>query len=481
MNRSKTLLVCIIGVAALLRLYQLGTKSLGVDESFSVLLAERSLAQIWRGDLHPPLYHVMLHFVAMIGRSEWLVRLPSALAGIATVPLSYQFLDRLGFPRAGMWAAVLVAVSPLHIHHSQEARMYSFLVLFCTGSLYCLLRMLQTRSTRSAVGHVVFTVLGLYTHNLAWSTVVAGWAVVAVTEGRPLLRWRGFLAAQAAILFCYLPWATGLFHHATSIASSSAGGDWGRACAAGFVAITDFLSGFSYYLQDSSLHTLCLLTVCLSFIVFLRAMTWRQPNRLFHAATLLPFAIPFAMSMALSWKTGMSHSKYFFPAFVPLMWILGLGLERMQRRRSAALPVYLGMVLILTAASYWKYYGPDQAGRDPWRNISAYIERHWQQGDIAVFNGPYSFYPFAYYTHGSLHWEGMPKTIPPSMQTVAADFGRTEIQRVHRVFLVISPGSQMGIDPRNHVLQWLKENARCDTTKHFGAITLYSFGVRKPS
>ncbi|PIY47761.1 MAG: hypothetical protein COZ05_04670, partial [Armatimonadetes bacterium CG_4_10_14_3_um_filter_59_10] len=81
MNRSKTLLVCIIGVAALLRLYQLGTKSLGVDESFSVLLAERSLAQIWRGDLHPPLYHVMLHFVAMIGRSEWLVRLPSALAG----------------------------------------------------------------------------------------------------------------------------------------------------------------------------------------------------------------------------------------------------------------------------------------------------------------------------------------------------------------------------------------------------------------
>jgi len=326
-------------------------------------------------------------------------------------------------------------------------------------------------------GYVLFTVLAVYTHNLAWTVVVTEWAIFVRQRWACSRFKQTFLKAQCLIMVLFVPWLGGLWHHVQSITPHTRGGDWSRAAAAAFVAIANFLSGFWYYLQASSLHALCLLTVCVAAVIFFCSFTSDAEKRPQQTVMLLSFSIPFAMSTALSWRTGMNHSKYFFPAFVPLMWIMGCGLERLRERRSPLLPVYLAMLFLLTAASYQRYYGPEQAGRDPWREISAHIARQWQEDDLAVFNGPFSFYPFVYYTHGALRWVGMPQTTPPSLNTVEQDFRRIGIGEVHHIFLVNSPGSQLGIDPRNTVLQWLRENTLLSYERAYGAIQLYCFTV----
>lgn len=121
-------------MAAVLRLYRLGAQSLWVDEVFTWYSAEVGaklrLAHLLE-NVHGPLYSIAVHAsTALFGDREWALRLPSALAGIAAVPAIGVLAHRwLGRPSA-IWAAWLAAFSPFLVWYAQEARNYSFLILF---------------------------------------------------------------------------------------------------------------------------------------------------------------------------------------------------------------------------------------------------------------------------------------------------------------------------------------------------------------
>ena len=86
----------------------------------------------------------------------------SALAGVATIPVAFLLGRELRGRRAGLIAAALVAVNPMLIWYSQEARAYALLVLFCALSLlYCVralrvgegpMRRVATASATSSLG-----------------------------------------------------------------------------------------------------------------------------------------------------------------------------------------------------------------------------------------------------------------------------------------------------------------------------------------
>lgn len=471
MRREACLLCAIVVAGAILRLWRLGSKSLGVDEAFSVLLSQKPLPEVLTGDLHPPLFHLLLHFIARWGSSEWLVRLPSALAGIIAVPLTYLVMMKFGLPRAGLWAAALVAVSPVHIHHSQEARMYSILVLLCLTSLYCLVRLLKTQSTLHAFWYVVFTSAAVYTHSLAWTVVVSGWVIAVLCEGLPVVLRRTFILSQLAIPAIYLPWVGRLSHHVSSISSGQPLWDWGRALGASFIAFSNFACGYFYYIQDHKLESICFVamvaTGCIVAWVLLSGSHGRT-SRIVLTASLL---VPFSMSALLTCRTGLSQSKYYIAALVPMLMVIGSGLDRLGTKRSPLLPIYLCLLGGLTSLSLWRYFGPDQLGRDDWRGISHYVAHVYRPGDIAVFEGPWSFYSFDYYTRGQIPILGVPRQAPPSEKSVNEEL--REMQRKwDRVVLIVSPGSQVGVDPHNLVSKCLIRNGTKVEEREFGAITV---------
>jgi mannosyltransferase len=142
-------LAAIVLLAALLRLGTLGRQSLWFDEAFTpVYVFHHSLGAtlhaITQTENTPPLWYVLDWAVSrVLGDGAVSLRLLSALAGIATVPVVWAIGRRLADSRAALVAATLVAVNPLFVWYSQEARAYGLFVLTAALAMLCFLRALE--------------------------------------------------------------------------------------------------------------------------------------------------------------------------------------------------------------------------------------------------------------------------------------------------------------------------------------------------
>ncbi len=104
------------------------------------------LHRVKTSESNPPLYYVLAWgWAKAFGTGEFGLRSLSALFGAATVPVGYLIGRQLASRRAGLLLAALIAVNPMLIWYSQEARSYALLVFFAALSLLFFLRALNTR------------------------------------------------------------------------------------------------------------------------------------------------------------------------------------------------------------------------------------------------------------------------------------------------------------------------------------------------
>jgi 4-amino-4-deoxy-L-arabinose transferase-like glycosyltransferase len=214
-NRSTIALLAILGVAVFLRLFHLGTESLWLDEGFSVRIARLPLPELLAsaaGDIHPPLYYLLLHFwISVFGASEFAARFPSAVFGAASVLLVARLAEKLFDRSTSLVAAALAAVSVFAIHYSQEARSYALLGLLSLASLdeYCSL--VPSRGLGPSLRYVLVSVALVYTHNFGWLVLVAqnlhfGWRLVRKDSPHAPRIWHWALL-QCAVCLGFAPWA----------------------------------------------------------------------------------------------------------------------------------------------------------------------------------------------------------------------------------------------------------------------------------
>jgi len=105
------------------------------------------------------------------GTSIWSIRLPSALLGIACVPLLFWLATLTEQRMVGWLAAALLAVNGFHVFWSKVARMFSlacFLGLLATILLVRLARESRPRRTLQ-VAYVLVILLGLASHIFFWA------------------------------------------------------------------------------------------------------------------------------------------------------------------------------------------------------------------------------------------------------------------------------------------------------------------------
>lgn len=149
-----------------------------------------------------PIYVGWMHlWTRLVRPSEWTLRLPSALMGTMTVPLLGILGARLLGRRQGFWAALLLAVAPLHVAYSQEARTYAVTVLLVVLSTVVCLAVAETENRWAwiAYGAVAATVPAM--HFLA---TVALLPQVAWLLGRPAARRRLPYAVASGLLLLSL-------------------------------------------------------------------------------------------------------------------------------------------------------------------------------------------------------------------------------------------------------------------------------------
>jgi mannosyltransferase len=190
-----------LGVAV--RFASLGVQSYHHDE---VITAARvipggfteMLDRVRGSESNPPLYYMLAWgWAKAFGTGEVGLRSLTALFGAATVPVAFLVGRELASSRAGLIAAAIVAVNPMLVWYSQEARSYAVLVFFGALALLFFVRALRSGQGRDLALWAPASALALCSHYFAVFAVAieAAWLLIALRS-----RWRLVLPALAVVV-----------------------------------------------------------------------------------------------------------------------------------------------------------------------------------------------------------------------------------------------------------------------------------------
>lgn len=365
-----------VAAAALsLRLYDLGEESLWIDEAITygraTLPLDRLIADTLRRK-HVPTYFVLMHFFVTIGDSEFWLRLPSALLGTMTAVLLYA----AGYVLRGLWAGIaaglLVALSPVHLGYSQEARMYALgtcacaLATLCSAALFAAItRRHSARLTSLRAwpwwGLSVASLLSLYNHNTGLFCV-AGLQCVGLClwwrcrEARPRIL-RNWLLCQGVALLLWLPWLPHLRAQAGTFDK------WHNPPMSFEHAAMTLERLFSLSGDDGGLG---LIVAALAALPLLR-----KPQRDSAWVALLGFSLLgfLATTLASLLKANMFFVRTLLWTSLPLFLLIGCGLSR-WRSRFARLALLLALVAFFVPLLN-AYYTTER--KPPWRPFLAQL------------------------------------------------------------------------------------------------------------
>ena len=167
---TKTLLIVIILLGAILRCYNFWQNSLSLDElatywtisgnTFKDII-DKCINQLPQS----PFYFFIVKLSSRIfGNNEFALRFPSIMGGIISIILIYVIGKNLFNTQVGLFSAFILAINSTHIFESQNARTYSIAVFLTLVSIWFLIKCFQTPSLKYMIGYVVFTSLILYTN-----------------------------------------------------------------------------------------------------------------------------------------------------------------------------------------------------------------------------------------------------------------------------------------------------------------------------
>jgi mannosyltransferase len=166
-------LAAVLVVAALLRFPTLGLQSLWYDEAFTpVHTLHASLTATFKAISHtensPPLWYLLEWGITrVLGTGAVALRLLSALAGVACVAVGWGIGRELAGRRVAFATAALIAVNPLFVWYSQEARAYGLYTLMVALAVLCFLRAESQPTPRRLAAFALAGSLALLSHYFA--------------------------------------------------------------------------------------------------------------------------------------------------------------------------------------------------------------------------------------------------------------------------------------------------------------------------
>lgn len=168
------LLGLIVLLGAALRLVTIDQQSFRYDETVTALRIIQpnlfdTLGAIPASESAPPFYYLLAWLWSVpFGNGEVGLRSLSALFGIAAIPVAFFASGALGLNRrASVIAALLIAVSPVLVWFSQDARVYSLVFLLAGLGLLFFGRALNAPSRSAYLLWGLFSGLAIATHYFA--------------------------------------------------------------------------------------------------------------------------------------------------------------------------------------------------------------------------------------------------------------------------------------------------------------------------
>lgn len=415
-------LVLILLVATGLRFYRLDAQSFWNDEGNTARLVERPVALIIEGaasDIHPPGYYLLLHvWRALTGESEFALRGFSALCGMLTVAVAAAVGRHAGGWRTALGAALLVAVHPLSVYYSQEARMYALLGLASALTLWAGVRLVQSPKSKVEslvtphvspltrysllITHYILPLafciaLGLYTQ-YAYVFVLVGlnlafgvdWLVRRPWNWRVLWAW---ITAHLLGGLAFLPWAPIALGASgwrpPDLDSAHVVQEIGRAL---LVGITLPTGGAPW-------------VIACAVILLLLALMVHARSRFAAWATLGMALVPPVLLIIFGLYRP-AYLKFMMVSVAPLAVVLALPLRRTNSHLGTVRNWITGLLLLALLwtqiTSLQHLYTDPAYARDDYRGLAARIAAEARPGDAILLSAPNQWEVFTYYYQGPL-------------------------------------------------------------------------------
>jgi mannosyltransferase len=422
-------LVALTGLAVLLTLHGLGTKSIDFDEAVSVEYGRSGAVGLWGvvsgGDPNMGLYYALLDvWMRIFGDSEAAVRSLSAVAGALAVPVAALLGIRLFGRRAGLIAGLLLALNAFFVQYAQWARGYGLAPLLVTLSSYCFVAELERPSRANRVGYVLASALAVYAHYFTVLVLLVQLLTLVAVRGRAALR-RDWLVTGAAVLMLCAPaavFATRADTRGLSWIKPPGVGDLlhlpveltggGVALAAGLLALAVYAVARSLGDRDR----------------------WRTG---FVAAWLV---LPVLLAFAASLVQPMFVSYYLIVTLPAFALLAGAGIARLPGRVAGVAALVAVVALSVVRIADWYAAGSPENYRETARRISAGM----RPSDGIVYDPPAVAHPIAYYERraaaaaaAAIDARGSPARAgsPPRLWLVMRDAATAERRRLERTTL----------------------------------------------
>ena len=369
-----------------LRLYALDAESLWADEAFTVHHAQEQdynkfMTLISTTEAAPPGHYLFLHYwLWWFGNSEFSVRFPSVLFGVAAVAVLFLIVRQLGNEKMALLASLFMATSMLQVLFSQEARLYSLFTLLVLLAVYCLLNsILQEKKWLYFWGYLAVMALALTVNYLAIVVmalaIVMLWFAARNKKISELFFWR-CLGLQGILLLALGWWLGPIF------TTQFAGLNQGLSEALVRKGLPSFLAGFGLFFY--ALPVLAL-TLSAGLLIWIRPTILRLVQRtgfdtffsflVIGAGSVYLYVSFFPLTLANIplLRYPLTHSYFlirhsFF--LVPLWYVfLAWKISSLRWKHLAVLMTII--ILMVSGTALYEYY--TQTTKAEWREATAFI------------------------------------------------------------------------------------------------------------
>jgi len=390
---KKTYLIAIIGIVIL----GIATRAIRINDSFwldeaaQAIESARPLNQQLNiiPDFQPPLYHVLVHFWMMVGRTEWWLRLASVIPGLISIVFVILIGSKQFGKEVGLTAGLLLATSQFHAFYSQELRPYSMATMFALIAFYAY-QQLADHKKGSLLVFTVACIGGIY------STYVFPFFLISL--GIATFLWhksifRSVLIAFAITVISFIPWVP-TFSRQLQAGMNLAGTSpqWTQIVSPPFLKMVPLVAVkfiFGRIPFDVTFQQLVVYLVGGLAIGIALVRSWRSKE---SREIIFWLIVPIVLAWIVSLKIPILDPKRVLFCLPPLYLLIARGIGKGVK--SAIL-----LVIILSIQTYGlnRYATEVDLGRENWREAVVAVESHQATDKLVIFAFPESFAPWRWY------------------------------------------------------------------------------------
>lgn len=429
----------ILVIGLILRLISLD-QSLWLDEAISVLATQDfsflgMITEYAKADFHPPLFFIILWLWSKVfGISEIAVRIPSVIFGVLTVYVVYLIGKKLHSKTLGLFSALLLAINPLHVYYSQEARMYALAALAVSLNIFLLIKLIKGEKVNlillitsnilvlasDYVAYLIFPAQLIFLLVLKQKEILRIWVIAILVAGLAMILWIQVFLNQLDV---------------ASVASKNLPA-W-KFIVGGFdvkgvpLTFVKFIIGKISH-PDKTIYGMILLPISILFL----SLLWRGIKSVKDAYRHLILSW-ILVSVILAFLTSLfipiySYFRLLFvlPAFLILV---ALGIISFKSKLRYA---FLISVTVIQLVSTFVYLINPTFQREDWRGLVNFLK---SKDVLVLFESSGTLPPFDYYAQGKFNAKGALKEFPAKNDGDVNDLTGEDIYLVDYLVQISDP------------------------------------------